>query len=105
MQSDILIEILREAPYNSKLVVRVVSDSMKPLYRQGDQLIIEKTTFDTIKANDVIVFSYPTSVIPVVHRVVEIREAIFIARGDNCPLDDVQHVEKSWLIGRVLRKI
>lgn len=86
----------------------VTSDSMKPTFQRGDLLIIEGVDSPAdIKENDIIVFEYPGSNEPIVHRVVGMRvtgngELQFITRGDANPSYNTEIVPPEDVIGKVV---
>lgn len=73
-------------------MLRVMSDSMEPVFGSGDCIIVKELPFDEIKVGDIITFS---SADPALlgslntHRIVDIaedritKETIFYTKGDN----------------------
>ncbi|CAI0542980.1 unnamed protein product, partial [Linum tenue] len=57
-------------------VVVVVSGSMEPGFKRGDALFLYKNK-DPIRAGDIVVFNVKGQDVPIVHRVIEVRNAGF----------------------------
>jgi len=74
--------------------------SMMPIFHPG-QLLYVRPTVNDICSGDVIVFENPFGDNFIVHRVVSIKEACLITRGDNNPNNDNHMVRSEQLIGRV----
>jgi len=70
-----------------KPVMAVMSDSMEPTYERGDLVVIKGIEKEEIEQGDVVVYYNRFKHIPVVHRVVDMREynghTYFITQGDN----------------------
>lgn len=64
-------------------IVAVESNSMVPAFSQGDMLILQGTTQESLNVEDVIVFDKPGGGTPIVHRIVAINnDGTFQTKGD-----------------------
>ncbi|MEM1628418.1 MAG: signal peptidase I [Desulfurococcaceae archaeon] len=87
----------------------VKGNSMLPLLREGDIVIIIKANAEEIKPGDIIVYKAGDKLI--IHRVIEIRrmsgDLYFVTKGDNNPMSDFIYFDN--LIGihhsRVVGKV
>ncbi|CAJ1975458.1 unnamed protein product [Sphenostylis stenocarpa] len=87
----------------SPLVV-VISGSMEPGFRRGDILFLHMGK-NPIRAGDIVVYNIDGKDIPIVHRVIEVRErqnteeTYILTKGDNNPLDDrvMYNPGQKWL--------
>ncbi|ESW10300.1 hypothetical protein PHAVU_009G197500 [Phaseolus vulgaris] len=85
-------------------VVVVISASMEPGFGRGDILFLH-TSKDPIRAGDIVVYNIDGKDIPIVHRVIEVRErqnteeAYILTKGDNNPSDDrvMYNPGQKWL--------
>jgi len=79
----------------------IVSESMKPEIKVGDIVIIKKTPEDSIKREDIITFEKDNEYIT--HRVktIEIQngEKLYITKGDNNQVNDLEQVDYSQIKG------
>lgn len=66
-------------------IIAIVSNSMKPTYKRGDAVIIEKVLASEVREGDILAFNIGTGIIT--HRVVKIKYDkgvyTFITKGDN----------------------
>lgn len=65
----------------------IESDSMKPVYEQGD-IVIGHSLFDEVNEGDIVVYEHPQTGINVIHRIVEINESGIQTKGDNNEVRD-----------------
>lgn len=89
--------------------MRINSESMLPMLKIGDRIIVEKTPIESVKVGDVIVFSNVQlhSELPVAHRVIKkvINPSIALkTKGDNSTVAEQQLVTRTNYIGRMIRK-
>ncbi|KAK7354281.1 hypothetical protein VNO80_19740 [Phaseolus coccineus] len=85
-------------------VVVVISPSMEPGFGRGDILFLHMSK-DPIRAGDIVVYNIDGKDIPIVHRVIEVRErqnteeAYILTKGDNNPSDDrvMYNPGQKWL--------
>lgn len=84
----------------------IASNSMYPSLKKGDAIIIEKLSDEEkkkITVGDIIVFQDGGHIIT--HRVVEVREGIYITKGDNNNTKDMSKKTKNDVIGIVRMRI
>ena len=85
-------------------IIAIASDSMKPTFTRGDAVLVEKTTPDKIREDDILVFKHEGII--VTHRVKKIiadDDALrFITQGDNQEDVDAFTTEEHQVIGRVV---
>ncbi|MEE8167721.1 MAG: signal peptidase I [Candidatus Hydrothermarchaeales archaeon] len=116
----------------TKPVMAVVSNSMEPTFSRGDLVVIKGAAHDDIWVGDVIVYDNPCRGIPVVHRVIDIKEApvpesyrcpngvvlssengipvVFYTKGDNMRTNHLSDqasgiappIKPNWVRGRVI---
>src|SRR3989344_3529072 len=68
-------------------IASITSGSMWPELHRGDMIFIEAVPREALKAGDVVVWSNPGGF--TIHRLVELREATFVTKGDaNFKNDD-----------------
>lgn len=81
--------------------------SMKPLFREGDILAVEKADPASLQKGNIILFNSPETSESVAHRIIDIqnsnKEVVFITRGDNSP-SQMERVLPDWIVGRVSGK-
>lgn len=83
---------------------RVASDSMAPLLREGDHILVERCAATQVRWGDVIVFRSVAG--PMVHRVVGVRRGAspyLIEKGDANPFAGT--VEAGLVVGRVCQRV
>jgi len=73
-------------------------DSMYPLIRSGDMLIVEPAEVRELRRGDVVLAQLERGL--TAHRVVRIDGETIVMRGDNCDLDDPPFTP-AHLLGRV----
>ncbi len=84
----------------------IASNSMYPSLKKGDAIIIEKlndTEKEEIEVGDIIVFQEDGNIIT--HRVVEVRQGVYITKGDNNNTKDTNKKTKNDIIGLVKLRI
>lgn len=92
--------------YYGSMIMVVTSDSMLPVLKPYDLIVVERTTVDQIKVGDIVVFDTHIEEYGIVaHRAVEVfddRGKIGIdTKGDNADSPDPWVVHDEDLIGRV----
>jgi signal peptidase I len=87
-QATIAIELLKEAASKDhKLKLEVTSQSMTPMLRKGDHIIVEQVLPDQLRRGNLVVIRRPSDL--VTHRVIDIDPAGWIfTKGDNHPYRD-----------------
>ena len=87
----------------------VTSGSMEPNLSIGDLLIIEKVDPASLEVGDIIVFKTRYNTMPIVHRIIEIKEGPdglrFRTKGDANPGSDIGYRTEDDIIGRVKYRI
>ena len=84
----------------------IASNSMYPTLQKGDAIIIKKLNDNekkTISVGDIIIFQEDGHIIT--HRVVEIKEGIYVTKGDNNNTKDISKKTKNDIIGVVKLRI
>ena len=84
----------------------IASNSMYPTLQKGDAIIIKQLTDKEkkkIEVGDIIVFQEEGHIIT--HRVIEIKEGIYITKGDNNNTKDITKKTKNDIIGLVKIRI
>ena len=105
-----------ESPIGCFLLIKVVvlSESMEPAFQRGDLLFLTLSSRKDL-IGDITVFKIKDKDIPIVHRVLEVREDVktgkqyVLTKGDNNNVDDrgLYYPGQMWLhkediIGRVV---
>lgn len=84
-------------------IIAIVSNSMKPTYKRGDAVIIEKVLASEVKEGDILAFDIGTGIIT--HRVVRIKYDkgvyTFITKGDNNESADALDITNENVYGVV----
>ncbi len=100
------IRTIRSLPGGARLTGVVQSESMSSRIKRGDSIVIQKAPFATIRAGDIIAFSFPNLALPLVHRVAEKtkrgRQPFFITRGDAAVGYDAWQVGRQHYLGKVI---
>ncbi len=84
----------------------IASNSMFPTLQKGDAIIIKKLSDrekKNISTGDIIVFQEEGNIIT--HRVIEIKDGVFITKGDNNNSKDITKKTKNDVIGLVKLRI
>ena len=84
----------------------IASNSMYPTLQKGDAIIIKKLNDNDkkkIEIGDIIVFQEEGHIIT--HRVVEIKEGVYITKGDNNSTKDMNKKTKNDILGLVKVRI
>lgn len=90
-----------------KVPIVALSNSMSPVFKSGDLIIVEKTDCNNIAVGDIISYFYDngSSVRTITHRVVEIKNGKYITKGDANNTTDKNIVLCSDVIGVYKSKI
>ena len=84
-------------------IIAIVSNSMKPTYKRGDAVIIEKVLASEVNEGDILAFDIGTGIIT--HRVVKIKYDkgvyTFITKGDNNETIDALDITNENVYGVV----
>lgn len=85
--------------------VVIASNSMLPIIKRGDIVVVEKTLFENIKIDDII--EYKLGSLSVIHRVIKIKtnskgEILFVTKGDNNRTADSDYVTSKQYKGRII---
>lgn len=81
----------------------VLSGSMKPKINPGDIIIILNKNKVNLNKNDIITFKENNSVIT--HRIVDIKDNVYITKGDNNNSIDSFTVSSENILGKVIFNI
>ena len=94
---------------NTKGIARIQSASMEPTFKVGDGIIYDKTSINSVKKDDLVVYYYMDSDgaflanVKVVHRVTDVirdenGKINLITKGDNnTEIDKINVIEKNYL--------
>ena len=96
--------------YYGNHIMVVTSDSMLPVLKPNDLIVVEPTSIDQIKEGDIIAFdSHFEDLGIIAHRAIEAferdGELAFKTKGDNVEREDGWHVKDSDLIGKVINVV
>ena len=87
----------------------IYSGSMRDTLDIGDLVLVSKTSQDEIKVGDIIQFKTDNMIIPIIHRVYEIKEEngdnLFITKGDANDIPDKDPIVFNQIQGKVGLKI
>lgn len=83
----------------------IASNSMYPVIKRGDIVILEKTSLEKLKIGDII--EYRLNGLSIIHRVKEIKEnykqgTTLITKGDNNQSKDAKYVTKDQVHGKIV---
>ncbi|HFC12930.1 MAG TPA: hypothetical protein ENJ56_08825 [Anaerolineae bacterium] len=107
LDTALLADILREGLENGEHPrLTIVSDSMTPLLKVGDQVVLEAVTADTLTSGEIVVMAEPHDMLT--HRYWQHIEhdgtTYLITRGDRPTAYDPPH-KPSALLGRVIARV
>lgn len=85
----------------------ITSGSMEPYLKVNSLIVIQRNTYEEVKASDVISYKItgPNGSTSVCHRVVEITPNGLITKGDNNVYNDTQPVKKEQYVGKLVLKL
>jgi len=86
-------------------VVAVESNSMVPIFHQGDILVLQGGEPNSFKVDDIIVYSVPGRPVPVVHRIIKINpDGSYQTKGDanSGQLEFEKYIDPDNVHGRVV---
>lgn len=95
-------------------VLRVLTDSMSPVFESGSIILIQNTDTDALETGDIITFSssdpelnnaYNTHRIYDVIEDTESGERLFFTKGDNNQWEDDYEVEENQIVGRYVGNV
>ena len=78
---------------------KVMSNSMFPAIKANNIVIVEKTSFDSIKINDIVAFRINNDY-KIIHRLIEKNDVKGTTKGDNANLIDTISITPEILIGK-----
>ena len=82
----------------------VVTESMYPVIKANDIIIIKDYDYSKLKVGDIIVYYNEEYNINVVHRIVKINaDSTYTTKGDNNALEDSFPITKDIFIGKVVK--
>jgi len=83
----------------------ITTTSMRPNINVGDIIIVKETDKDKLNENDIITYKKNREIIT--HRIVRVvkEENVYITKGDNNNLEDVEKVRYEEIIGKKVIKI
>ena len=96
--AHLLVELQTAPPASS--YVHYTGSSMYPTLKEPEFLIIETIDTHHLRPGDIIVFNSSHRKIPIIHRIIRIRDGRFITRGDNSSGPDPDPVNPDCIIGR-----
>jgi len=98
-----------EIPYVGNIAIfNVISESMEPEINVNDLIVIQKCEETKIKKRDIITYKKQDGSI-VTHRIEKIvkgeGQTLYITKGDNNPVEDVEEIKYEQIKGKYLFKI
>jgi len=78
-------------------MVSVVSESMLPTLHVGDLVIVAKGDY---KVGDIVV--YMRGNMPIIHRIIEIKNGEYVIKGDNNAVADPGNVKQIQILGKAI---
>jgi len=97
--SKLLFEFLKSLPIGEKFTARASSGSMEPLILKGDEVLIKRVAFETLKKGDIIAFWSRDIQNVIVHRFYKIEKDKILTKGDNNLISDLGYVKKANFLG------
>ena len=82
---------------NGEFLAFTKGPSMRPMLRQGKDIVVIKKPDTGLKANDVPLYKRVNYDFLVLHRILKVRENDYIIRGDNTY--NLEYVPKDYVIG------
>ena len=86
----------------------VPTDSMEDEIMPGEYVLFQKTSFEQVDEEDVIVYKSKSGDMKgnyIIHRVIEEYDDYFITKGDNNPLPDEEHITSDMVIGKYIKVV
>lgn len=107
MNMDISLLFIKDLPENAEIKTEVSSNSMIPVFKKRDKIIIKKIDFTHIHTGDIIAFSISEPPFFIVHRVSKVLndsnfEKYFLTQGDLKREEDPWIVTKYNFLGKVV---
>jgi len=84
----------------------IASNSMYPAIKKGDAIIVRKLNEkekENLKVGDIIAFNEDDFIIT--HRIIEIKDGIYVTKGDNNNIEDTNRREKNDIVGIIIARI
>lgn len=101
-----IFKLLQKLRPNEKCLFHVPSNSMWPLIKIGDKVILQKKEIEKIKKFDVIIYYSNKYKYLVVHRVIKINyknnTTSFITKGDNNSFKDEETINSNNFLGKIV---
>ena len=97
--AKIALDLLQDAAQPGQMLLRVVSDSMKPWFQAGDLLRIERCPILNLRCGDMILWRNEQGLMT--HRVVALEPQQMITKGDAVSIFDAP-VKNTDVLGRVI---
>lgn len=105
-----LSKLFLELPIGAEFQATVQSNSMLPIFRVGDKVLLKKIPFSKVKPGDIVCFWQDLSKNLIVHRVVKKhysnnKEVVeFITKGDASIIADFYPLLEENFVGQVIFK-
>ena len=80
-------------------ILKVSSDSMKPVLKKGDYILIRKQ--NNYEVGDIITYIIEENCL-VTHRIIEKYENVFITKGDNNNVKDSREITIEKVLGKLV---
>jgi len=98
---SVVAQLVAQLPLGAQLQLEVVSDSMRPLLRAGDSVLVERVGPTAVQVGDIIVVHDPATLAqPQTHRLLARSATHLYTRGDACVQSDLP-LATAALLGRV----
>ena len=89
--------VLNALETNGEFISRTRGVSMRPLFRQGKDLVVITKPTRELKKGDVPLYKRRKYDFLVLHRILEVKEDHYVIRGDNTY--SLEHVPKDFVVG------
>ena len=82
----------------------VPTESMEPTIKPGEYVLSQKTTFDNVNVDDIIIYKSSEGRF-IIHRVINKTEEYLICQGDNNPIADSEFIYPNMVRGKYIKTI
>jgi len=96
VRANFVKKFIKEVGYH---VLKYRGSSMASVFNEGQMVLVEKFSPETIQIGDIVIFSMVDSVELVIHRIIDVKsdeigEKKIVTKGDNCDDTDEASIEK-----------
>jgi signal peptidase I len=104
-KAALVFDFLKNLPMGEKFVALAGSGSMEPLVLKGDEVLIERVSFKSLKKGDVIAFWHQELKNVVVHRFHSLEKGKIITKGDGNLYSDMGYVDRKNFLGLMIKVV